>query len=145
MPEWPGGPCPECNEVMPPRVLRCRTCGANLNPDLQAAPLVAVDSVELQEITVTSELTPSGYFVGCPNCEQELRIAAKYLNHQVQCKFCSSPFLFVSKNATIRQIAIYGDCPHCRKELRIATKYLGRKVGCKFCDGAIRLVDRSSR
>lgn len=140
MPAWPGGPCPDCGDEMPPRVLRCRTCGALLNSDLQPAPVEAPEFVQLPEITAVSDLTPRGYFVGCPNCEQELRIAAKYLGSQVQCKFCTAPFVFTLENATIRQIALYGDCPHCHQELRIAMKYAGKKVACKLCNGAIRVT-----
>lgn len=125
---------------MPARVVRCRSCGALLNQDLEPAVIEAPESCELPEVKVMIELTPAGYFVGCPNCEEELRIAAKYLGNKVQCNFCESPFQFALDNPAMRQVAVYGECPHCHEELRIAVKYAGKRVGCKFCDGAIKIA-----
>ena len=140
MPAWPGGPCPDCGEEMPPRILRCRTCGAHLSSDVELRPLVPPEPVELPEVRLTSEAAPQGYYVGCPDCEQELRIAARFEGYQVQCKLCSAPFAFVRTNATVRRIAMYLDCPHCGQELRVAWKYAGARVACKFCDGPLRIV-----
>jgi len=123
---------------MPAKVLRCRTCGAMLNPSLEIPDVAAPDLNALPEVQVVTEIQAKGYYVGCPNCESELRISAKYVGQQVACKFCSAPFLFDPKSATIRRIAVYAECPYCRQELRIAEKYLGKRVGCKHCDGAIR-------
>jgi hypothetical protein len=126
---------------MPPNVLRCRTCGAALNAELKSRPVDAPESCALPEVKVMLQLVPKGYFIGCPNCEQELRIAGKYLGNKVQCKFCSAPFIFSFSNPSMRQLALYGDCPHCRKELRIAMKYAGKRVGCKLCNGALHIAE----
>ncbi len=139
MPAWPGGPCPDCGDDMPARVLRCRTCGVLLNPELQPAVIEAPEFQLLPEVVLVSDVAANGYFIGCPNCEKELRIAAKYLKQTVQCKICTAPFRFDLADPAIRRIAVYADCPHCRKELRVAVKYLGKKVGCKHCDQAIRV------
>lgn len=125
---------------MPPRVLRCRSCGALLNSELQPAAIEAPEFILLPEVRVVSDVIARGYFVACPNCEQELRISAKYIGSKVQCKHCTAPFKFEAGNASIRRIAVYADCPHCTQELRVAEKYLGKKVGCKHCDGAIRVL-----
>jgi hypothetical protein len=121
-------------------VLRCRTCGALLNPDLRPGVIDAPECILLPEVSLVSETHANGYYIGCPNCEKELRIAAKYVGVTVQCKFCTSPFKFDPASPLIRKIAVYADCPHCRKELRVAVKYLGRKVACKHCEGAIRIA-----
>ena len=138
MPAWPGGPCPDCGDQMPANLLRCRTCGAMLNPSLEMPQIDAPDLGELPEVKVVTEVEAKGFYVGCPNCEAELRIAAKYAGNQVACKFCELPFIFKLDSPTIRRIAVYAPCPYCREELRIAEKYLGKRVGCKHCDGAIR-------
>lgn len=139
MPAWPGGPCPDCGDDMPARVLRCRTCGAVLNPDLTPRPIEAAEFIELPEVRVVREVTPAGFYIGCPNCERELKVAAKYLGEQVQCRFCTAPFRFVRHDPLIRRIAAYADCPHCHQQLRMAEKYLGRNVACKNCSGAIKI------
>jgi transcription elongation factor Elf1 len=141
MPAWPGGPCPDCGDEMPPRVLRCRTCGALLNTELQPGVIEAPEFVLLPEVSPVTDITANGYFIGCPNCEKELRIASKYQGATVQCKICTAPFKFELTNPAIRRIAVYADCPHCKKELRVAVKYLGKKVGCKHCEAAIRVAE----
>lgn len=140
MAAWPGGPCPECGDTMPPRVLRCRTCGAILNPEIQVRPLLPPEPVVLPEAPSVLPVTPRGSYVGCPNCERELRIANHYEGRQVQCKFCSAPFLYQRDNAAIRRIGRYLECPHCHKELRVAEKYVGCRVACKYCDGQMEIV-----
>lgn len=141
MPAWPGGPCPDCGDEMPPKILRCRTCGATLNPSVEFPPLEAPAPVVLPELKLSLEAAPRGAFIGCPNCEKELRIANHYEGCQVQCKHCTAPFLYQRSNAAIRRIGRYLDCPHCQRELRLAEKYMGRRVACKFCDGPIQIVD----
>jgi uncharacterized protein (DUF983 family) len=126
---------------MPPRVVRCRTCGALLNRDLDARPIEAPQFVMLPEVHLVIDTTTRGYYIACPNCEQELRIAAKYVGQNVQCEHCTAPFRFDRVNPSIRKLGFYADCPHCKQELRAADKYLGRKVSCKLCNGGIRFVD----
>jgi ribosomal protein S27E len=126
---------------MPPRLVRCRSCGGLLNPELKPARISPPEPRELREISATRDAVARGYYVACPNCEQELRISAKYAGQTVQCKFCTAPFHFVTQNPSIRRMALYADCPHCRQELRVALKYLGKKVACKHCNGALRITE----
>jgi len=170
---------------MPPRVLRCRTCGAPLNDEVQPRLIEPPPQVQLPELSKSAALllppsapaapspapppplsgplpspaaiqapqpapqtppstavaTARGHFIGCPNCEQELRIAARFLGHRVQCKFCTAPFEFQRRNLAIRWLAMFVDCPHCGQELRVAMKYAGTRAACKFCDGALRIED----
>lgn len=111
-----------------------------LNAELQPGVIEAPEFRQLPEVTPVTDTIANGYYIGCPNCEKELRIASKYAGQTVQCKVCTAPFKFDPASPTIRRIAVYADCPHCRKELRVAVKYLGKKVGCKHCNGAIRIA-----
>lgn len=90
------------------------------------------------------DVAPRGYFIGCPHCEQELRIAAKYVGQLVGCRFCESQFQVNLANPAIRRVAVYADCPRCGKELRAAVKYLGKPVGCKSCSAPLRFVERQA-
>lgn len=137
---WPGGHCPDCGEEVPANVVRCRTCGRILNSDLDIPIIVSPTPLDLPELTPMQEATPRGLFVGCPNCEKELRISRKFLGHHVQCKFCTAPFEFKLNNAAIQMYAVYADCPHCQKEIRVAMKYLNLRVACKQCDGPLRVL-----
>src|SRR5690606_18054830 len=140
MPAWDGGPCPDCQDDMPPRLIHCQSCGALLNNDLQPKAIELPEFVPLAEVATMLEARPVGFYVGCPHCERELRIHEKYVGQHVQCKFCRKPFEFAADGNRLARIAFYTDCPHCRKEIRAAQKYLGAKVACKFCDGAIHFV-----
>jgi hypothetical protein len=140
MAAWPGGSCPDCGEDVPARVVRCRNCGALLNPELAPKEIEPPEFVLLPEVVVVMDISPRGFYVGCPSCERELRIAAKYVGQKVACRFCEAPFVFDLRNPSVRQVAVFADCPRCQKELRAAVKYLGKKVGCKFCNGPIRFV-----
>lgn len=141
MPAWNGGPCPDCLDDMPPRLIHCQTCGALLNPDLQPKAVELPEFVPLKEVESMMEAKPVGFYVGCPHCTRELRIHGKYVGQRVQCKFCRKPFEFGASNNGASKLAFYTDCPHCHKEIRAAQKYLGAKVACKLCDGAIHFVE----
>lgn len=138
MPAWPGGPCPQCGEDMPEKLVHCQNCRALLNDDLESDSVVIPEFVPLQEIAAMIDLSPRGHFVTCPSCSQELRIAVKYRGRQVQCKFCQAQFRHEIPAPRIR--AFYAPCPHCQEELRAAVKYQGTKVACKHCDGKINLL-----
>ncbi len=140
MTAWNGGPCPDCGEEMPARVVRCRCCGAILNDQLRPPPVRPPEPVILPEITMATTVIPKAYLIGCPNCEQEIRIAAKYLLKKVACRHCDAPFVFDRSSPVIRKIAFFVDCPHCGEELKAAEKYLEKKVACKHCDQPIHLV-----
>jgi uncharacterized protein (DUF983 family) len=122
---------------MPPRLIHCQSCGALLNSDLQPKAIELPEFVPLREVVSMMEVRPIGFYVGCPRCERELRIHAKYTGQRVQCKFCRKPFEFQPGKDGADTIAFYTDCPHCRKEIRAARKYMGARVACKLCDGAI--------
>ena len=140
MPAWPGGPCPECGEVMPANLVRCVTCRALLNHELVVPEVVTPEFVPLPEVAVVVESSIIGFFVECPHCKQELRINAKYNGNYVACKFCKGQFEFRLKPPRVRCLAFYANCPHCSKELRAAEKYKGVNVACKFCNGGLRFV-----
>ncbi|MEZ6068428.1 MAG: hypothetical protein R3B90_22560 [Planctomycetaceae bacterium] len=89
-----------------------------LNTDLQPRHLSIPEPVELPEVEVVIDTYVKGYFVGCPNCEAELRIAGKYLGQTVQCKFCTAPFKFALKEPSIKWIAVYSECANCQQEIR---------------------------
>ena len=138
MPAWPGGPCPECGDEMPPNLVHCQTCRALLNPDLEPDSIEIPAFQPLQEIECMVDVEPRGYYVSCPQCQQELRINRKYAGKKVQCKICGGQFdLYLQSSRTL---AFYAQCPHCDQELRAAMKYLGTKVACKRCHGHIQLI-----
>jgi hypothetical protein len=140
MSAWPGGPCPECGEEMPPKLIRCAGCRALLNPDLEPGEIVPPEFVPLPEVEAVVDTPVVGYFISCPHCEKELRINARYLGQHVACNFCNGQFQFQVEPPAVRWHAFYTVCPHCSRELRAAKKYRGAKVACKFCNGGIRFV-----
>ena len=140
MPAWPRGPCPECGDHMPENLIHCQTCRALLNSDLQPDIVEIPAFVPLPEVANMVEVEPTGFYLGCPNCQQELRINKKYDGEQVQCKFCGGQFPFDTSGSQARLIAFYADCPHCEEELRAAVKYINSKVACKSCSGHIHFV-----
>ncbi len=144
MPIFPGGPCPECGDQMPAKLVHCANCRALLNPELQPKPIVHPDFVELAEVEVVKviKLPVHGYFVDCSKCQVELKIHAKYIGQAVVCRYCSSPVDLGLKSGLIR-LAVYSVCPHCQKEVRAALKYLDKNVACKFCGGGIHFVDHN--
>ena len=145
MPAWPGGPCPECGEEMPPALVRCRNCRTLLNPDLEVDSVELPEFVPLPEIAAMIEVEPQGFFVACPNCREELRIGRKYGGKRVQCKFCSAPFIFNTSSGVPEVTGFFSQCPHCQQELRGSTRYVGAKVACKHCGGHIHLVESAAR
>lgn len=140
MPEWPGGPCHACGEDMPARLVHCRSCRALLNADLEEDSVEIPQFVPMQELDCRVEMTPRGFYLHCPRCQEELRINAKYSGEMVGCKHCNGQFLIDLTNPTLNIRGYYGDCPHCTKELRIGKKYAGIEVACKFCDGKLKLI-----
>ncbi len=134
---WPGGPCPQCGEDMPARVVHCRTCRALLNSELSEDSVEIPQFVPLPEILVIVAASPKGHYVLCPGCKEELRIHTKYKGLKVQCKHCSKSFNY---DTGVVVKAFYTPCPHCSSELRAAPKYMGYKVVCKHCSGHIQLM-----
>lgn len=140
MPEWPGGPCPECGEDMPARVVHCRECRALLNSDLEEDSVEMPQFIPMQEIDCKVEMSPRGMYLLCPHCHDDLRINMKYVGQTVSCKHCSGAFVIGLASPKMVVKAYFGDCPHCGKELRIGKKYVGVEVVCKFCDGKLKLI-----
>ncbi|MCH9653996.1 MAG: hypothetical protein K0U86_15135 [Planctomycetes bacterium] len=142
MPAWPGGPCPNCNEVMPPNLVHCQTCRELLNVDLEHDTVEIPSFHPLKEISVCCDAFPTGYYFLCPQCSKELRVHKKYLGKQVSCKFCETPFhLRIDSSKTSPQF-FYTNCPHCSEELRVANKYLSTTASCKFCQGHLQLLEK---
>lgn len=86
------------------------------------------------------EIAPTGLFVGCPHCSQELKINRKYIGQRVQCKFCSADFRLDPAAPSVIDADVYSKCPHCDQELRFAKKYIGVRVACRFCSGKIHIL-----
>ena len=145
MPAWPGGPCPDCGEVMPANLLRCQTCRAWLNEDLRRDEPDVPEPFALPEITsepVPQVAQPSGHYVICPACRRELRVADRFVGQVVACRFCSEPFeIAIGPEADPPRVAFYLDCPHCEREIRARSKYMGQKVLCKHCDGPVQIEE----
>ena len=140
MPAWQGGPCPDCGEEMPPRLIHCRSCRRLLNDDLEDDTIIEPVFVPLQEIKTAIAIVPSGVYEGCPACARELRISSRYEGKFVRCKYCAASFTMAPQNEAHRgRKAYFADCPHCQQELRVGIKYLGQKVACKHCSGELKL------
>ena len=140
MPAWPGGPCPQCGEDMPPRMIHCRTCRQLLNLELEKESVEIPSFVPLQEVESVVEITPVGLFVVCASCHQELKINRKYLGQRVQCKFCTADFKLDPTSNAVMGADSYAPCPHCQELLRFSSKYIGSKVACRFCNGKVHIV-----
>ncbi len=141
MPAWPGGACPECGDEMPARLIRCATCRALLNNDLNPERIELPEFVPLQEVESVIDAHPIGYYLNCPLCTRELRVHGKYIGQHVSCKFCHKSFALNRKALAAHGVAFYSQCPHCSHEIRAAQKYMGAKVACKYCAGAIQFVE----
>ena len=140
MSKWPGGLCPHCREFMPRNLTHCWNCRAVLNLNRAVASIKIPEFIPLQEISSMVEIEPSGLYVDCPQCRQELRINLKYVSQHVACKFCRKAFLLNLTNGGLDLVAFYTTCPHCEEELRVAAKYMEAKVSCKLCGGHLHLV-----
>ncbi len=141
MPAWPGGPCPECGDQMPAKLIRCATCRALLNPELSPKEIESPEFVPLREVLVVVDVPVIGDFVRCPKCQRELRIHCKYRGQRVTCRQCDHPFDLHVGTPAVQRLGVYASCPHCTQELRAAERFIGMNVLCKFCNGAIRMLD----
>lgn len=141
MPSWPGGPCPDCGEDMPPNLIRCVNCRTLLNQDLELESVEIPPFEPLQELESYVEAKPRGYYVGCPHCKKQLRINAQYVGKRLNCKKCHKTFKLDLSDPAIINIGFYLDCPHCDERLKVAHKYAGRRVVCKFCSSMLQFVD----
>jgi hypothetical protein len=140
MPAWPGGPCPQCGEVMPENLIHCQNCRALLNDELDADSVEIPEFIPLAEINSMVEVKAKGYYVLCPHCTQELRVNAKYLGLYVSCKICHAQYNLKLDSPALTVKAFFADCPECREELRVSQKYMGQKVVCKHCHARIHFV-----
>ena len=139
MPAWSGGPCPGCQEEVPPRVLRCPSCRTLLDQDLSEHEIAAPEFVPLAEVDGPTVVRPKAERTRCPGCDEELRVAAKYAGVPVACKKCGEP---MTAGVAEQRVALIADCPHCHKEIRVGTRYVGQLVGCKFCGGELTVAER---
>jgi DNA-directed RNA polymerase subunit RPC12/RpoP len=126
---------------MPANVVHCQTCRALLNPDLDPDTVEIPQFVPLQEIEALVEVQPAGFYLNCPACGDELRIARKYVGENVACKHCGKPFRCDVGPGGKSAKWFYAPCPECGAELRVGTKYIGEKVACKHCNGKIHFVE----
>ena len=147
MPAWPGGPCPECGEEMPARVIHCRNCRQLLNEDLDDDTIPEPVFVPLREISDVPQVEPRGVYEDCQACGRELKISRRFAGSIVRCKFCGAGFSVTKHlNPKSGRNAYYTDCPHCNETLRVGTKYLGHRVCCKHCQGELQIeLDGQSR
>ncbi|MFN0051467.1 MAG: hypothetical protein ACKV0T_04705 [Planctomycetales bacterium] len=141
MPPWPGGPCPECGEDMPEKLIHCFSCRALLNTDLDPDSVEIPEFVPLKEIEPLVELERRGYYLSCPHCTRELRVNARFLGQSVSCKQCNGAFVLDFKDEAIRKTGVYVRCPQCQGRLRMSLKYVGLKVACKECGGRLKVID----
>jgi hypothetical protein len=142
MPAWPGGPCPECGDQMPARLIRCATCRALLNSELVPREIEYPDFVPLREVLAVVDAPVKGDFIKCPQCTRELRISLKFRGKKVSCRHCSHAFRLQIGTPEVTRLGVYAPCPHCKQELRASERYISMNVSCKFCNGAIRIVDQ---
>lgn len=127
MAAWPGGPCPNCAEDMPARLVRCR---ALLNDDLQPAHIEIPEFQPLQELESFIELPPRGFYVSCPQCDRSSR-SIESTTRSV-------------RDSRIATLGFYFNCPYCHKRLRMSPMDVGMNVGCIHCRETIRLIDEEA-
>ena len=160
MPAWPGGECPDWGDYMPPNLIACQTCRALLNSDLQLGQVDIPEYVPLKEIapeeretnrsSIISEspmatavqvpLVPvKGIFVGCPGCQEELKIPEQYAYSRVQCNHCQQLFAMDKSMRQQPSVSCYVDCPHCQRRLRASVEYSNQNVACNHCGGALHM------
>ena len=141
MAAWTGGPCPNCGDDVPPKVLRCPACRTLLDPELSHHEFRPPSFAELPELDAADHVRPKAELTRCPTCDEALRVALKYAGVAVACKKCGGTLTPGEPAARVSWLA---DCPHCAEEIRVAVKYAGQKVSCKFCGGELRVVEREA-
>ena len=107
---WQGGPCPSCGEDVPANVVHCIKCRHLLNSALSDDSVEIPEFKPLPEIVAMKKAASRGHYVRCPGCNEELRINAKYIGANVQCRHCDKTFAY---NDAIPRVALYTRCPHC--------------------------------
>ncbi len=148
MPAWPGGPCPDCGDYMPPNLITCQTCRAMLNTDLQ--PVL----VDVPKFIPLRELTP----------EEAARVASEDNTENGSHSSASpmTPFAVPQGTASagpsvsagtptarntrrIQGKGLYVSCPGCQQELKISAQFLDERVQCKFCATTFILDTQTAR
>ncbi len=119
---------------MPPLLVRCATCRVLLNDDLQPDSIDLPEFIPLQEVESVIDIHPSGYYIGCPHCQRELRINGKYVGKSVACKSCHKSFDLKLDALASRRLAFYAHCPHCAGDPR-CTEIHGRESGLQVLQG----------
>ncbi|MCA8986739.1 MAG: hypothetical protein KDA78_03815 [Planctomycetaceae bacterium] len=159
MPAWPGGPCPDCGDDMPPNLVTCQTCRALLNPDLEMnfveipefIPLEEISEEEMNKEDVSSSgnseststqvplVEARGVYVYCSGCRSPLKVPTNFLGKNVSCKHCSGSLVISILPGLTNVQAAYVDCPHCNERIKAARQFLNRNVACKHCNGALNI------
>jgi uncharacterized protein (DUF983 family) len=121
-------------------MIHCRECRQLLNLELARSSVEVPEFIPLQELDSMAEITPSGLYLPCPKCQQDLKINRKYLGQRIQCKFCQAEFRLDPTSPAVRQADVYSRCPHCQQQIRFDPKYLGMKVACRFCGGKLTIL-----
>jgi uncharacterized protein (DUF983 family) len=129
---------------MPASLVHCQNCRVLLNDDLESDSIEIPQYIPLREIASMIEVDPLGYYIHCPHCTKELRIARKYLHENVACKLCNRSFVLDLSSPNVRSTHFFTNCPHCREELRVAHKYMGTKAACKHCNGMIHFIEKAT-
>ena len=118
MTTWIGGPCPDCGDDMPPAMIHCRNCRKLLNTDLEWDSVEVAIFIPLEELDSMIEIVPTGVFVDCPKCVQELKINRKYFGERVECKFCGTDFRLDQQAHTSKRVP-------CIRSVRIVNGIYG--------------------
>jgi len=161
MPAWPGGPCPECGDDMPPNLITCQTCRALLNSDLQQTYVDIPEFIPLEEITLDEQsdsqgsvvtkspvqpqtspvilIEAKGIFRNCPKCREELKVPRAYLNQSVCCNHCQAPFVCDATTVNEYFVASYVDCPHCSQRIRASREFTNQNVLCNHCSQPLHI------
>ena len=129
---------------MPLNMIHCRSCRTLLNTDLERDSVEVPIFIPLQELGTMIEIVPTGLFVNCPKCSQELKINRKYVGQHVQCKFCDAGLHLDPARPSVSEADVYSKCAHCEQDLRFAKKYIGVKVACRYCAGKLHVVSELS-
>src|SRR5882724_6347998 len=99
MPPWPGGPCPECGEVMPERIIHCRNCRKlRVNKKFIGKRVTCKQcsgDFVLDFTDSKRKIEKNGIYVYCPHCSDRLRMSTKYLGVKVACKSCTDRLMAV--------------------------------------------------
>jgi anti-anti-sigma factor len=73
------------------------------------------------------------YFIRCPSCAVECRIAKHDLGHRFECSGCEHGFA-VTAEILGSATHVRARCPKCDHILRVRSTYLRQPIACNHCD-----------